>query len=927
MHYEGYVADEPDREEFVADFSPCTDDWQFTSVEFAKTQYRAVESIEVRCEYNYNVGVVNFDDIQLVRTNIETGLTAADFAVEPEDDGSEEETTETTTETTPEFTEAVDIFGNTITETTFEDGEFGTIYRAFTYSKDGNDLVSEKDARGNVTSYEVDDETSRNKEVTDRCGNKTAYEYDTAGRTTKVTSKNSDGTELANVHYEYDVFNNLTEITRGDGMKYALAYNAFHNLESIGVDGMADPLVQYTYKNGNGRLKAVTYANGDTMKVTYNSAGQMTSEKWYNSAEELIAHYKYVYDGQGNIVRSIDFVANKEYTYTYEAGRLIRSAECDIVVNGEMVVGKTVVASIMYIYDSEGQLTKKRIIPVGGEEQVIFYENSDDKNIVVKFKVGDRTVTSHSKSDNFGRKVFDELQLETGFVSRQFSYYQGEKTEEHTVNGKLKSSPTTQLVKEIILSDGRTLAYEYDAEERITKVTDTIVGDDEPVVTVTQYTYDALGQLLCETVNGVVVTEMTYDNYGNILTKNGKVYTYGDSVWKDRLTAFDGNAITYDAQGNPTTYLGHTLTWEKGRQLKSFDNNTYTYNANGIRTSKTVDGVKHTYTLDGTKILRETWGDNTLVPVYDNEDSVCGIIYNDTPYYFQKNLQGDIIAITDENGDVAARYSYDAWGVCTVEESNCEIGEVNPFRYRGYYYDQEIGLYYLQSRYYDAEFGRFIKSDIPEMMLLQVEKATGTNLFAYCNNNSIDGNDPMGILDAAGVASWLSASSVFAMFAESLYTAFTATMTKIGLYITGILTPKAAAAFWWQPWVVVGIVVAAVAIVLAAVSVARSQAISKADAKVRSKVKRNSVTQYWSANFKYGYIDIGRALTYTQAVREVAAGRNVFTVTKVQARAVALAAGGNATPLFHTKHKKQTGYYDHYHLNGHTNDAHVWYLF
>ena len=150
---------------------------------------------------------------------------------------------------------------------------------------------------------------------------------------------------------------------------------------------------------------------------------------------------------------------------------------------------------------------------------------------------------------------------------------------------------------------------------------------------------------------------MTYDNYGNIKSKNGKAYAY-DSVWRDLLTSYDGKTITYDAQGNPTYYLGHNLTWEKGRQLKSFDGNTYTYNDNGIRTSKTVGGVKHTYTLDGAKILRETCHNNVLVPLYDNEDSVCGIIYNGTPYYFLKNLQGDIIAITNQNGEVVARYSH-----------------------------------------------------------------------------------------------------------------------------------------------------------------------------------------------------------------------------------------------------------------------------
>ena len=71
----------------------------------------------------------------------------------------------------------------------------------------------------------------------------------------------------------------------------------------------------------------------------------------------------------------------------------------------------------------------------------------------------------------------------------------------------------------------------------------------------------------------------------------------------------------------------------KGQTTKSFDTNTYTYNANGIRTSKTVNGVKHTYMLDGTKVLKEVWGSNKIIPLYDDEDSVCGIVYNGEPYY------------------------------------------------------------------------------------------------------------------------------------------------------------------------------------------------------------------------------------------------------------------------------------------------------
>ena len=159
----------------------------------------------------------------------------------------------------------------------------------------------------------------------------------------------------------------------------------------------------------------------------------------------------------------------------------------------------------------------------------------------------------------------------------------------------------------------------------------------------------------------------------------------------------------------------------------------YTYNANGIRTSKTIDGVKHTYTLDGTKILCEEWIDeccttHSIVPLYDNEDSVCGIIYNDVPYYFIKNLQGDIIAIVDKDAKTVAHYSYDAWGkiVSITDEEysdisyiDSHIANINPFRYRGYYYDEEIGLYYLQSKYYDASVGRFINGDTTDFIELR----------------------------------------------------------------------------------------------------------------------------------------------------------------------------------------------------------------
>ena len=314
-----------------------------------------------------------------------------------------------------------------------------------------------------------------------------------------------------------------------------------------------------------------------------------------------------------------------------------------------------------------------------------------------------------------------------------------------TVSTISMSGSVTNLVKRIEMSDGRILSYEYDKEERIRKVSESDKSAPDTVVSETVYTYDSLGQLIKETRDGVVINEMTYDKYGNIKTRNGIAYTYGNSIWKDQLTGYGDKSISYDSQGNPVSYLGHTLTWEKGRQLKKYDSNTYTYNANGIRTGKTVSGVKHSYRLEGTKILSEKWGNNTLTPLYDNKDEVCGIVFNGASYYFLKNLQGDVISILDSGRNRVAEYLYDAWGVCTVVNDETEegIAEVNPFRYRSYYYDSETGLYYVSSRYYDPEIGRFLNSDDPMYGCIPTNKCTH-NIFQYCNNSPVVFSDKNG---------------------------------------------------------------------------------------------------------------------------------------------------------------------------------------
>ena len=121
------------------------------------------------------------------------------------------------------------------------------------------------------------------------------------------------------------------------------------------------------------------------------------------------------------------------------------------------------------------------------------------------------------------------------------------------------------------------------------------------------------------------------------------------------------------------------------------------------------------------------------------------MIYNNAQYFYRRDCQGNIIALIDNNGAVVVEYKYDAWGNHEAEvasEDFVALANLNPFRYRGYYFDEETGLYVLQTRYYDPETGRFISRDSIEYA--DPETICGLNLYAYCGNNPVMNVDPTG---------------------------------------------------------------------------------------------------------------------------------------------------------------------------------------
>ena len=195
-----------------------------------------------------------------------------------------------------------------------------------------------------------------------------------------------------------------------------------------------------------------------------------------------------------------------------------------------------------------------------------------------------------------------------------------------------------------------------------------------------------------------------------------------------------------------------------GRRLESATRSngskvTYTYNADGLLTSKKVGLYKLDYYWNGDKLTAQTDNGNTWYFRYDG-DTPIGFKFNGTEYYYVTNLQGDIIAILDSNGTCVAEYEYDAWGNFTITKDTNTVAYINPIRYRGYYYDSDTDLYYLQSRYYDANTGRFINADEPTLIGAN-GGVVSNNLFAYCDNNPVNKTDRNGSFALAiGAVNW-----------------------------------------------------------------------------------------------------------------------------------------------------------------------------
>ena len=660
-----------------------------------------------------------------------------------------------------------------------------------------NVQTSATDEAGNTVRYEYNDYAMLRKVIMP--GTEQAFEYEYNGvegllNKIKAVSNSSWHVEETSNNMRYNK-GYLTRVEH-DGCKYDFSYDGFGRIVSVSVAGKK--IVECAYFKGNnldgviGAVKkdvtlylfgkALTNALSDVMANDasfYNNLSAADSEayaSYYDKYNRLIktrraytANVNNVFSSSDDYItvtrpsqgRVIYTLGSSKYEYNYDriTGELLDTTEyennvpkikCEYTFdldNDDAAIGR--VTGVSFTIDNNYTLSYN----------YLYKRDCNDELSSIVLPSGK---TSSVETDGFGRIISRTVNT-SAELKNIYTY-------------KLNGTYTTPLVQKEELKVGNNSSvyqYAYDSNNNIL----TIKNASGSLIV--SYEYDGLNRLIRENIVGGNTTVFKYDKSGNIQFKkiysysaaSGKTvnelingttgntisYGYGISTNKDKLTSYNGSGtLTYNNYGNPEKWfkhsansssLGYTLQWEHVTELASItDANsgatyTYKYNDQGIRTEKVVNGVTHKYYLQDEQIIAEKIGNN-LIKFYYDATGVCGFNYNGTDYYYQKNIQGDILKVFNGNGTLYAEYSYDAWGKCTIKSNVSNIAAINPFRYRGYYLDDETGLYYLNARYYDPEIGRFISPD--SIDYLDPESINGLNIYVYCGNNPVMNVDPSG---------------------------------------------------------------------------------------------------------------------------------------------------------------------------------------
>ena len=844
---------------------------------------KVVESVDYAFVYGYNCNTM-IPSNAMLKVMVSPETTSTDSASSSSGDDNTQGTTSASSEVE---------YGDMLSEEL--DTSKSYIKSESTYDSKGNYVAEETDENGNATKYTYDANGNKSS-VTNGNNVETSYTYDSSDNATSIT------TGGASNKYDYDYQGNVESISHNN-FSFKFNYNEYNKLLSTYVGD--SQIVSNTYSPYNGNLLKVSYANGSVISYTYDEYNNVTNIK---CNDNTIAKYTYNKNGQISV--------------------------CDDSESGE---------TTYYYYDCNGNLESQFIL---GKDNTLAKSVTTDENgnTVEKTEIGNNTRTITSGTDSDGKSFVDynglktteekdEFGRTTSILTKGLKDNKDYKVEYTYADGK-ETNSTSKTVSNLSSSfndnEIATYSYSYDENGNITQIR---LGKD----IINKYIYDDKNQLKQEYdyLHNYYIN-YSLDGNGNIHSVNtqaldrdglptgsprGNVYYYDDKQWCDKLTGVNGvGNITYDEIGNPLNYRdGMSFTWRNGRWLSTTTLNdgtkvTYRYNANGMRTQKKVGSKVTDYYYDNNNNLIAEKTDNaTLFFYYDTENSPVALSYNGKMFYYVKNLQGDIVKILDEDGQEKADYVYNAWGNI-ISQSDDELASINPLRYRGYVYDEDTTLYYLQTRYYDPTTGRFINADDTAYI-----GATGTvlsaNIFTYCENNPIIKKDingkVTGVDDVFMLAVLIATVAAIAVVIGII--AFKDSWQILCKYMANSLS-----SLWQDIWN--GFVNfydwSAKKIKLAIKTCKKYISLYRADSRLRSKLKskRKNSKRFFTVRMEKNKAPIvGPPIDANVAVSKLRRGFDVITYFRTDALNIANRANGKKSEC-HQKHD-HSFYFSHFHVS------------
>ena len=650
-------------------------------------------------------------------------------------------------------------------------------YEEIDVNEKGQKIASYDPTGKYLTKYKSGSSSSSNTQFPN--GSTLSYGISTYDQSASITQSTADGEENSIKRLYTNGL--LTKVIDGAN-EYEYSYEHKDRIKEIKINGEILSLCNYSEYDDEGehiKNSVVEYVNDYAIQtIKAPNINQTVIYDDINGVKQKIVNYnkdrvssvttiienvnyltQYSYDDMGNLteVEGAIPISNDQYKESYEYDGLGN-------LNLKIIrINDTILNAYQYIYSSD---SRRKL------ERIVFCQNI--------FGALDASINISFKTDSIGRNKGKSIKLgNNNVLTENISYL---KYNDHATN-----------LPQAIYYNGsqNSIKYKYDRMGNICEI-----RENEELVS--RYTYDSLNRLVREDNRKLNKTVLiTYDNIGNILSKTKYPFTLKRAFLSDyfsesdiekeeylyengRLISHCSSPITYNNANRPVLYKNRSLTWRFGK-LANFASIDFEYDANGLRNRKKK--VCYTYNNDG-QLLKQFENGNELIFTYDNT-GIVGFLNNRLNYFFKKDIFGNVIEILDSNGTTVVKYVYDAWGNHKVlnpdgTENTAEdfIGNINPIRYRSYYYDVETGWYYLQSRYYDPETCRFISQD--DISYLDPETIGGTNLYAYCNNNPVmyvdpDGHGLISILIGIGVSALIGALSGAASYAVGQLISFAVT--------------------------------------------------------------------------------------------------------------------------------------------------------